>query len=181
VVGPVFGPKEHWQDEVHRERRQNDFARWVNGHGPMPDQQAHMNCWEAVLFSAHEAGLVTSTWLRAVHHKASMLNEFMHRRTGRGEANYFQALSQALNFIDSVPFVPPWLVPHPGDVIFWQQTEHVAIALGRRWVNGIPEDHIMSHWHNINWQDDIGRFSALTVKDLPPWLQTDFRFVPCPF
>jgi hypothetical protein len=69
----------------------------------------------------------------------------------------------------------------PGDVLFWEQTEHIAIALGRRWVNGISEDHIMSHWHNNDWHDDAGRFSALTLEDLPVWLQTDFRFVPCPF
>jgi hypothetical protein len=178
-VGPMFGPKEHWQQDDGG-MRQNDFARWVNG-GDLPSQQAHMNCWEAVLFSAFRANLVTLTWLQTIHRKAAMINEFIHERTGGGEVNYYRALSQALGFVDSVPFVPPWLVPHPGDVLFWEQTEHIAIALGRRWVNGISEDHIMSHWHNNDWHDDAGRFSALTLEDLPVWLQTDFRFVPCPF
>jgi hypothetical protein len=173
-VGPLFGPREHWQQ--NQGLRRNDFALWVNG-GAVPSPLAHMNCWEAVLFSAYRANLVTFPWLQTIHRKAAVVNQFIHRRTGGGEENYYRALSQALGFVDSVPFLPEaGLVPHPGDVLFWDQTEHIAIALGRRWVNGSPEDHIMSHWHNNG-----GTFSALTLEDLPNWAQTRFRFRPCPF
>jgi hypothetical protein len=150
---------------------------WVNGTGPLPSPLAHMNCWEAVLFSAYRASLVSLTWLQTIHRRASVVNEFNHWITGRGEANYDRALSYALGFLDSVPFAPQaGLIPREGDVLYWDRNEHVAIALGRRWVNGNPEDSIMSHWHNNG-----GTFSVLTLEDLPIWARTGFRFRPCPF
>jgi len=176
-VGPRFGPREHWQRNQALAR--NDFAMWVNGTGPPPNPPAHMNCWEAILFSAYRADLVTSIWLRTIHRRASVVNELnspVGAPMGDG-ANYYRALSYALGFLDSVPFVPQaGLVPREGDVIYWDQNEHVAISLGRRWVNGNPEDRIMSHWHNNG-----GTFSVLTLADLPIWARTGFRFRPCPF
>jgi len=178
-AGRLYAPKEHWDHSPdnhgwyqHAPRR-NDFAAWVNATGPIPSPLAHMNCWEAVLFSAFRAGLTTVDWLRFMHRRAALVNEF-HRATSD---HYGRALSHALGFYDSVHFVPSvGLVPYEGDIVYWSRDEHVAISLGRRWVNGRAEDRLMSHWHNNN-----GTFSELTLEDLPQGMRTGFRFRPCPF
>ncbi len=174
-AGPMYQPKQLWNHGAGM--RRNHFAEWINRNGPIPSPRAHMNCWEAVLYSAYRANLVTLDWLRFTHRRAAFVNEFNHLRGGNGEEHYGRALSHALGFYDSVPFAPhPGLVPQEGDVMYWDQNEHVAISLGRRWVNGAAEDRIMSHWHNNG-----GTFSELTLEDLPVWARTGFRFRPCPF
>lgn len=174
-AGPMYQPKQLW--DHHGAIRRNDFAAWMNRNAPVPSPRAHMNCWEAVLYSAFRANLVTLEWLRVTHRRAAMVNEFNHVHGGNGEEHYGRALSYALGFYNSVPFAPRGgLIPYVGDVIYWDQNEHVAISLGRRWVNGAAEDRIMSHWHNNG-----GTFSELTLEDLPVWARTGFRFRPCPF
>jgi len=174
-AGPMYQPKQLWNH--HGALRRNDFAAWMNRNAPLPSPRAHMNCWESVLYSAFRANLVTLDWLRVIHRRAALVNEFNHVRGDNGEEHYGRALSHALGFYDSVPFAPRGgLVPHVGDVMYWDTNEHVAISLGRRWVNGAPEDRIMSLWHNNN-----GTFSELTLEDLPVWARTGFRFRPCPF
>jgi hypothetical protein len=84
-----------------------------------------------------------------------------------------------LKFFSSVPFCPAaGLVPEKGDILFWNRHDHVAVSLGRTFVDGSAKDEMMSVWtHNF------GKFSRLDLEEMPPHLKEEawLRFVPCPF
>jgi hypothetical protein len=191
---------EPWEDH---ELKRNDFATWMQG-GPPPSPVAYMNCWEAVLFSAYRAGLTTREQLQTIHRKAALayhlgharnnwdvrqaLPSFARRQLARhretadekvpgASERYGRALSHAFQFYSSVPFEPEaGLVPAMGEILFWDRDNHVAISLGRTWVNGVAKDYIMSHWRH-----PYDGFNRITLKDLRSDMPTRFRFRPCPF
>ncbi len=184
--GLNYQVKSHWTRtqtdvgvDVHP-MKQNDFAAWLlYPVAPQPNAHSFMNCWESVLFSAFQAHLVDKVWLQTIHRKAALSYEIHHRVGNAGDAgsHYGLALSQAFKFNASVPFVPAaGLIPRKGDILFWDREQHVAIALGRYWVNGQPEDRMMSLWHHHN-----ATFSQLTLEDMPVWMANTLRFLPCPF
>ena len=182
-----YGLKTSWTQtrtqlgiETHAQKS-NDFASWLIANGNQPGFNSRMNCWEAVLFSAFRAGLVSKLWLQTVHRKAAQAYEMHDRagsqRTSPASAHYFRALSHVFNFFSSVPFDPrAGFIPQPGDILFWHCDKHVAISLGRTWADGVPEDRILSLWLHAG-----GRFAQLTVGEMPKWMMNDIRFVPCPF
>jgi hypothetical protein len=181
--GRDFGPKTAWVGtrtdlglENHPEK-QNDFAGWLVNNDPQPGMASYMNCWESVLFSAHQAALVDKTWLKTIHNEAALSYQLNNRTDGGGGGqHYFLALSQAFSFFSSVPFRPQaGLIPREGDILFWERDNHVAISLGRTWVGGQPEDRIMSLWHHNG-----GRFAILTLDDMPDFMRGTLRFRPCP-
>lgn len=201
--GVMFGPKTAWSAtatdaglDIHGPKS-NEFAAWLVDGGNPPDRSSHMNCWESVLFSAYRAGLVDRLRLQMIYRKAGLAYEINFKRgkkrgTGEDESwrpsdarnmdgrhggqDYLNALSHAFNFFASVPFQPrAGLVPREGDILFWDQNEHVAIALGRAWQSGEAQDKMMSLWHHKG-----GRFSLLNLDDMPQDMRKPY-FVPCPF
>lgn len=49
----------------------NDFATWIRGDGPEPTSTGTMICWEAVMFIAYKAGIVSKDWLVKIHTEAA--------------------------------------------------------------------------------------------------------------
>jgi len=186
--GMVYGPKTAWTRTrtstggvEHHPLKRNDFTAWLMAGGNQPNMNSYMNCWESVLFSAFVAALVGQPWLRIIHRKAALSYELQHRVGGNAaptaSPHYFLALSHAFGFFGSVPFEPrAGLVPRVGEILFWERDQHVAISLGRTWVNGQPQDRMMSLW-----QHNGGRFARLTLDDMPQWMRGSLRFLPCPF
>jgi hypothetical protein len=121
-------PKERWSQttteagvEDHPEKR-DDFAIWLNRGGKEPGAAAYMNCWEAVMFSACKADLVSVQWLRIAHAKATLAM--------RGGGDYYQPLMAALGMPGATPIVPEiGLMPSPGDIIFVHGNHHVAVCV----------------------------------------------------
>jgi hypothetical protein len=196
ALGLDYGPKVKWtmtRTDVgieHHDEKQNDFAAWLFGTkggkaGPEPNSQSSMNCWEAVLFSAYRARLVDKYWLRAIHGKAAFAYAFQHKQVNfagnqayaLGE-NYFQALSDAFGFRNSVPFEPrAGLIPKTGDILFWDRDQHVAVYIcGSLSVkNGEVTHYAMSLWHDNN-----KRFARVPLENWSRYLEK-LRFLPCPF
>lgn len=179
-----FKPKQTWSVketdvgwETH-ELKHNDFARWMNEGFGIPDQNAWMNCWECVFFTAFRAGLITSHRLGVVHDMATCVARGKHaQQVPTAGSNYYTVLNHALGFRESVPMaLKDGLIPREGDILFFDGNTHVAISLGRTWRSGVAEDRMMSLWHHNG-----GRNDALTLEDMPAWMRGDVRFAPCPF
>jgi len=118
------------------EGKTNRFVSWIKGGGNEPDRNANMNCWEAVFFAAFKAGLVNLGRLRQIHDQATLAAQ------GKSALQYFDSLTDSLGYQNSFPFVPSvGLCPSPGDIVFVDRHEHVALCVG------IGADIIvMSHW-----------------------------------
>ena len=118
--GPTEGT--FFPSEKTSEGETNHFVQWIHGRGDEPTQSDNMNCWEAVLFAAYRAGLLSIARLRAIHIKATM--------AGRAGNGYFDSLTDSLGYQNSFPYVPiAVLIPEPGDIIFLGRDHHVAICM----------------------------------------------------
>jgi hypothetical protein len=158
------------------EKGENNFAKWIGAlndnhqnpadFAPTKEGLYQMNCWEGVMYTAYEAGLVNSQWLLTVHQKAA--------KQGPNKG-YYASIAQSLGFQHAVPYAPKeGLVPQAGDIVFFDETEHIALALG--------EEKLLHLWHNTEGAGkgyEHTTFEALfsSRKDLR--LKT--KFAPNPF
>jgi hypothetical protein len=155
------------------EKGVNHFAKWINALignkdekdlAPKKETPYKMNCWEGVMYTAYQAKLIDEQWLKDVHKKAVQSKE-----------NYFNSLAESLGFSRAVPYTPSKkIVPEPGDIVFFDKMEHVALALS--------EGRIMHLWHNTI---ESGQgFEITTFEDLfrnMPSFRVETKFAPNPF
>lgn len=135
----------------------NDFAKWIRGHGPPPGRSSTMNCWEATMYTAHKAGAVDKAELEQVHREAaraaSEANPPGVRRTPRTDKAAKDAYYKTINdylipgtrsplTLDEAGIVTRD-VPE-GDLIMVDGVGHVMQSLGTRDASG--ELQVLSHW-----------------------------------
>ncbi|MCO6000265.1 hypothetical protein [Actinoallomurus rhizosphaericola] len=148
----------------------NDFARWVRGEGPAPTELGRMNCWEAILYTAHWSGAVDRDWLRRIHGEASEAASETYRvalnggrdamaAVLRGVESYGDTLMRSLTVGEPVRhrrdvrsgLVTPDLPA--GHLVIINGGAHVVLALGTRDARGRHE--VLSHWNFP--EDEPGR------------------------
>ncbi len=125
--------------------KQNDFARWIRGHGPEPTPPNDtMNCWEGVLFTVYKAGVITKAWLDGIHNAAAAAGS----AAGNGNA-YYDVLKARMNWAGRVPVAfnaatNRRVGPIPaGHIIFIDGLDHVALSKGTT-AAGVNE--VLSLW-----------------------------------
>ena len=97
------------------EGERNDFAVWLsNNRENLPRRSPQLNCWQAVLVSAHCGGLVTKKQLKALHEQ----NE------GKEDTN--KALLDSLGRDTTRPINESSPPPAPGDIILIDNEENVG-------------------------------------------------------
>jgi hypothetical protein len=165
---------------IATETNTNHFALWMRG-GAVPTATSKMNCWEAILFAAFTAGLVTAAALRKIHADAASAGEAAGSATA-----YDTAIANALGFGSSVALGA--LHPGRGDVVFFNKTSHVALSLGSRTAAG--EHEVVSLWvlpPNPATQAFVSSIQRTTIEELSRNMVTyigsapSIRFAPNPF
>jgi hypothetical protein len=109
----------------------DDFAGWILGKAGEPGEEAVMNCWEAVLFIAYKAGVITKAKITEIHEKAagegrrhnSITAAFrsIARSLYKGELKTFH-YDKKTN--QGTPHIPA------GNIVFIQDYLHVMISKG---------------------------------------------------
>lgn len=169
--------RDHGGSNVH------GFDMWIRKGGAFPRGDTILNCWESVLVTAHEAGLLSSGRIRAVYeraatqarrsagpsigqmHRTNLISPQLATALNKAYDDYTQALDDG--FFRSNQAVPvkveAGLIPRAGDILFTNNgmADHVCIALGRRWANGKPIDEAASLWFHYG-----GKFSLVTLSEL---------------
>jgi hypothetical protein len=154
----------------------NDFALWIRHKGPEPTKDSKMNCWEAVLFSAYKAGVISYEELVEIHKRAAE-----SRRKENANFNeevmdqYNVTLMDALGYKYAMSIDPERnIVPEIGDVLFFDGNEHVALSLGR----GESGRHQMLSL----WRNDNNNLMEITIDQLEHYRKFDkIKFAPWPF
>jgi hypothetical protein len=173
ATGP--DPKAEWRSsETTKERHPNHMAIWLHrDHVPEPAEDAIMNCWDAIFFSAYRARLVDKEWLRQIYGYAStaaMNATRYHRRRdptddtyeypsvkdrfgrvwNRPMAEYYGALMAGMHSgplrrytTDPVTGVGGPDIP-AGHLVFFDWPEHIAMSAGTRDAQG--RQVILSSW-----------------------------------
>ncbi|GAB3976058.1 hypothetical protein GCM10029978_061830 [Actinoallomurus acanthiterrae] len=159
-VPSSFDAKDGFQLATTTPRGTNDFAKWIRGEGPMPSARSAMNCWEALLLTAHRSGAVDKAWLEGIHQDATRVTAEVFRTQlavvspsrAMWEADYAYAEAFARSMLAGdltthqvdprtgliTPEVPA------GHLVVFGALAHVALALGTRDAQGRQE--ILSHW-----------------------------------
>lgn len=182
----------------------NAFDRWLQSGGPAPLGPTALNCRDAVLVTAVEAGLLSLGQLRATYRAAEtaarkildpMLLDL--HRTAREDWSpkqwqqgadahrvYTEKVDQSLIAYRSV--VPVnlqyGLIPRPGDLVFVNDPPtatapaHVCVSLGRRQMGGRWVDEVASLWHHNN-----GTFTRAPLFDMVRPGRSSLVYTPCPF
>ncbi len=153
----------------------NDLAAWVLG-GPEPTNASRMNCWEAVLFSAYKAGVLTKSWILQVHQQATNAAvDWAKKSEKRGEDSDHQFYSGQLAYNDlletklglaSATLYDPAKkqVPGRGDVVFMQGLAHVALALGQ---DSAGNTEVMSLWlYPMSGSNFNSTFQKTTIEKI---------------
>lgn len=189
---------------IHRRQNEtgytdiNAFDRWLRSGGPAPTGTTALNCRDAVLVTAREAGLLTSGQLRAAYDyaeaqaRALLKGTLLTMQTTPGKSwgqqdtqtglrayvAWLTAIDQRLTrYPEALPVARKYgLIPRAGDVVFVRGNppDHVCISLGRTWVENKPIDRVASLWHH-----DGGRFSRQPLDEMGP--ESQLVFLPCPF
>ncbi len=155
----------------------NDFAKWLVAHGPKPNENSFMNCWEAIFFCACEAGLITREWLEQLHKNAAQNYKVANYGSNTlldGFERYQGVLERAFNFQNSVCYRPADRVfPQKGDIVIWGDFEHVALSLGPSPIYDEICNVVIGLWHKP--------MKCTTVEDVSMYFKNPPQFVPCPF
>jgi hypothetical protein len=176
----------------------NGFDMWVRGGSPRPGANMILNCWEAVLVTAYEAGLLTLGQIRAAHdhgmqeahrvagahllqvHQGAAITPVLAQALNRAYDTYTQALDT--RFFGSHRAIEVdlrrGLVPQAGDILFAAggMAAHVCISLGRVYTNNGVEHHVASLWHHAG-----GRYAQLQMFQLTTTMPQPMRYLPCVF
>jgi Domain of unknown function (DUF4157) len=165
---------------IATETNTNDFAVWMRG-GATPTATSRMNCWEAIMFAAFTAGLITTAALRKIHKDAASAGEAAGSTTA-----YDAVIANALGLGSSKPLAA--LHPGRGDIVFFNKTSHVALSLGSRTAAG--EHEVVSLWvlpPNPATQEFVSSIQRTTIEELARNMVTymgsspSIRFAPNPF
>jgi hypothetical protein len=156
--GTDLDPDAGWQVSAStRWGHRNDFARWIRGEGPEPDEGGTMNCVEAVLLAAHRAGVVSRGWLALIHAEAANAAYEAHARlrlppTG-GPSEPLKAYTAAITRqLFRGPVTPYARAGRPGRpvvpaghlVFFGDAIDHLALSLGVHDIHG--HQRVLSLW-----------------------------------
>jgi hypothetical protein len=138
--------KLHWSlPAFNAEAKSNDFQEFL-WKGKAMDSDSRINCWEAVIFAAMEAGVLSGD---------SVLESFKPNRECAAEYN-LQIKDWMLG--DNPRSYNSPKDAKPGDIILFYGTAHVAVSLGG--------DRVMSLWSGPNgdWSFQETTISALDAK-----------------
>ena len=170
---------------IATESNTNDFAVWMRG-GAAPTSSSKMNCWEAIMFAAFTAGLVTAAGLRKIHTDAAKAG-VAESSTAAGVKAYDTVIANSLGFGSSKPLAA--LHPGRGDIVFFNKTKHVALSLGTRTAAG--EHEVVSLWvlpPDPGKKLFVSSIQQTTIEELARNMKTyirpqapDIRFAPNPF
>ncbi|OKI84541.1 hypothetical protein A6A27_40450 [Micromonospora sp. CB01531] len=151
----------------------NDMALWLHGKGREPTDDSTMNCWDAILFSAYQAGVIDKLWIESLYARSASAASGAVLRTIRYDPDTYSYTSPSepdrygrdssipqVTYYDSImqgmasgalqryTIDPSTGVGYPdipsGYIIFFDGIRHVAISLGTRDAQGRLE--IMNHW-----------------------------------
>ena len=122
--------------------RQNDFEDFIRKESPLK-ATANLNCWEAVIFSAMESGVLDPASVHAAF-KENIYTDFQ----------YNNQVEDWMCGEDPRPYDSPDDAK-PGDVILFYGTAHVALSLGG--------DRVMSLWDG---PDGDSTFQETTITAL---------------
>ncbi|MDX2709604.1 hypothetical protein PV350_43350, partial [Streptomyces sp. PA03-6a] len=121
--------------------KRNDFAMWLRDEKFKITQESVMSCWDAILFSAYQAGSVTPSQIRDIYARAA--REYLHPPYGDPDVNerrqaWLGSIKNSLKSgvvqeyrINRVTKVGSANIPE-GYLIFFGGMEHVAISTGVR-------------------------------------------------
>jgi hypothetical protein len=148
--GTDLDPAAGWQVSAStRWGHRNDFARWIRGESPEPDEDGTMNCVEAVLFAAYRADVVSRDWLTLIHAEAADAASAAHSRLAGGPSEALAAYTTAITRrLYSGPVTPykgtTGVVPAGHLVFFGDAIEHIALSLGVHDIHG--HQLVLSLW-----------------------------------
>jgi cell wall-associated NlpC family hydrolase len=134
--------------QTGRETNTNEFAVWMRG-GAQPSLTSKMNCWEAIMFGAFRAGLVTEARLRQLHVAAAAAGVAAAAGSGgasAGNAAYMRAVGNFLGLPAAIALTTS-AEPRRGDLVFFGGLTHVALSIGNETVSGVRKHNVMSLWH----------------------------------
>ena len=161
----------------------NHFARWIDklaakdpaadDYEPTTEAGQRMNCWEGVMFTAYQAKLVDKEWLARIHVDAAKQGSGAEKE---GDKAYFDRLATHLGHDNAAPVdLESGLIPEVGDIVFFDQMEHVALSLGG--------GKLMHLWHST----EGGKHSGFEITSIEaifnsrPDMKHKTTFAPCPF
>lgn len=128
---------------------QNDFARWVRGLGPVPNNNSVMNCWQGVLFLAYEAGLVSLAWLQSMDQAAAAAATGTTGDQNAKTRAYYSVLERAMYSgsrtqvtFDATGRSSPDMPA--GQMVFINNLAHVLLSKGTR--DGVGRQTVLSLW-----------------------------------
>jgi hypothetical protein len=163
--------------ETFKNPKVNDFAKWLVDHGPKPNENSFMNCWEAIFFCASEAGLITREWLEQLHKNAAQNYKVANYGSNTllgGAERYQGVLERAFNLQNSVCYRPADRVfPQKGDIVIWGDFEHVALSLGPSPLYDEICNVVIGLWHDP--------MKCNTMEEVSMYFKNPPQFVPCPF
>jgi hypothetical protein len=129
--------------------RQNDFARWIRGLGPIPTNNSTMNCWQGVLFIAHRAGLINLSWLQTMDTEAAAAAEATSGSAQSKVKAYYNVLEKHLYSgsrktltFDGTGISQPTMPA--GQIVFINGLDHVLMSKGTR--DGTNRQQVLSLW-----------------------------------
>ena len=191
-------PYRHVREDTTGYTDINAFDRWVRSGGNSPTGTTALNCRDAVLVTAREAGLLSHGQLRAAYQAAAVearrllgstllamqrtrpvnFSSSMNTTGSNAYLAYVRRVDQQLiGYSGAIPVsVSNGLIPRAGDVVFVKGSPpaHVCISLGRSWRSGSAVDEVASLWHH-----DGGKFSRQPLASMA--YESQLVFVPCPF
>jgi hypothetical protein len=147
----------------------DDFARWVYNSQTEITQESAMNCWEAVLYAAHKAGLKSHSELLAMYEGADHWHGPGHApAVGRDRLMDYLGYSESFEFHPDADYAL-----EPGDIVFLGGDHHIAIY--EKYDAGTKQHYVCSHYKI----PEVG-FKSVGCRSLPP-TEMKWRFAPCPF
>lgn len=114
----------------------NNFQAWAGasteGSAPSKNSATRLNCWEAVLLSAYRSGTISWVWIHWM---------YTSKRANYVQLNAPPAMSpEFMSSGAAQTYAPPKsTMPQRGDVVFFNNLAHVALATG----NG---SDVLSFW-----------------------------------
>ena len=127
--------------------QQNDFARWIRGLGPVPNNNSIMNCWWYAI--AYRAGLINLGWLQTMDTAAAQAAEATAGTAQAKVKGYYNVLEKhmysgsrkTLTF-DGMGISQPTMPA--GQMVFINGLDHVLMSKGTR--DGTNRQQVISLW-----------------------------------
>lgn len=151
------GAKMRWNQSGPGTPKPTDFWTWASApsEGPLPKiaETTTMNCWEVVLLLAFRKKAVSWKWIHDV---------YVSDPTSWSE-NLVEKMSSGLQ----IPYQPKSNPPHlplRGDIVFFDDAGHVALATGTR--NGEGKTEVLSFWPPPDNPALAGALDAVKITNI---------------